>query len=86
MMNEEDEIIEMVTTALPVLVQQQAEPVPKRTSMRTGVMYYRELMNENRNSTRFVELARMEKGTFNQLVYECQRIIQSASFSTSKCC
>ena len=38
MMNEEDEIIKIVTTLLPVLVQQQAEPVLKRTSMRTGDM------------------------------------------------
>ena len=61
----ESTFIEMIIAAIPAALHEIVYkcPIPLRTSILTGQLYYEELVN-SRNEVRFIEVVRMRKETF----------------------
>jgi hypothetical protein len=70
--DENDDIYDVIFMILPAILDERADRIPKMISARTGYMYYNELMSENHNPTRFLDVARMERQTFVTLLHELQ--------------
>lgn len=66
-----NEIIQaFLNVILPVLVTIK-EPVPCRTSLLSGHLYFHEIMSTP-NENRFIEVCRMRKETFDLLLHKLQ--------------
>ena len=60
---------EAMAAFIPVLIEflHEQDPIPCRTSILTGAMYYLELL-ESRSEVRFAQVARMPRDTFLELL------------------